>query len=101
MEQKALIMNQPRWLWIFNSISTTNLRIFFTLFLAGGTAIKYWFTGEVPVDAWLYFIGALAGIDTAQFASKRATYKANGTAQVQEPDVTLSTDIKELSQQKG
>ena len=92
-------MNQPRWLYIFNSVSTTNLRIVFTLFLALGTAVRHWITGEAVDSNWLIFLGALASVDAAQYASKRATFK--GEAPVINGSVTLTTDIKELSEQKG
>lgn len=92
---------QPSWLSTFNSVSTTNLKIYFTLFVILGTAVRYWITGTPPDNMWLYFLGTLAGIDTAQFYSKRATYKPELANGKKEEDVTKTTDIQELSQQKG
>ena len=95
-------MRQPSWLFVFNSISTTNVRVLFTMVLATGTGIRHWFTGEAVDSNWLTFIIALATIDTAHFAAKRMTHKGNGTSSTYgEQDVELTTDIRELSQDKG
>ena len=92
----------PYWLKLFNGISTTNLRIYFTIILALGTAIDYWASGVAPTGTWLAFIGAIAGIDVAQFASKRATHMAEMPAKPgdveKEEEGLVSTDIQELSQ---
>lgn len=91
----------PYWLQIFNGISTTNLRIYLTLFLAMGTAISYWVTGNAPDNNWLYFICGIAGVDVLQFASKRFSDSRRFPQQMTNENVTISTDIKELSQDKG
>ena len=90
----------PYWLKVFNGISTTNLRIYFTIVLAMGTAIFYWITKIAPDGQWLMFIGAIAGIDVAQFASKRYSYDAGAPSKPGDAayeEVTATTDIQELS----
>lgn len=104
----------PNWLVIFNSISTTNLRIYFTLLVVGGTAIHYWGTNIAPASGWLYFLAGLSGIDMAHFASKRFsaseyqiaknTTTASASADeapAEDQDSEASTDIQELSTSKG
>lgn len=55
-------------------LPTTNARIAMTLVLALGTGIKYWASFEwEPSWAWLSFLVAMAGLDVAQFATKRKT----------------------------
>jgi hypothetical protein len=92
----------PYWLQVFNGISTTNLRIFITIVLAVGTGFDYWIWNDAPDPQWLIFLGALAGIDVAQFASKRATdSRRHAPNNVEPKEVTQSTDVQEISQEKG
>ena len=98
--------NQPRWVHTFNSISSTNMRIFVTLLIAFGTAVDYWFGNVAPDNNWLMFLVALAGVDALHFASKRFSDQRRHPPQtVATPavsnDVTATTDIMELSQNKG
>ena len=70
--------------WV-GKLPTTNARILMTLFLALGTAIRYWLGGPsvgpggvilpgwTPSIEWLGFVGALGGLDVLQFHSKRTT----------------------------
>lgn len=95
---------QPRWLFLFNSVSITNLRAYVTLLLVIGTAVRYWITNIPPVESWLVFLASMSGIDAAQFFSKRKTFQAstNGVPVVDESqESTASTDLQELPQQKG
>ena len=94
---------QPRWLFVFNSISTTNLRIYITLliFLATGFANLFKAT---PIDNnWLAFIAAMSGVDMLHFGTKRYTdaRRTNGqvtTYGVEESTESIqSTDVQELS----
>lgn len=57
-------------------LPSTNARIAMTLLLALGTGVKYWSSGVwEPSVEWLAFLVAWAGIDVAQFAAKRKTFK--------------------------
>jgi hypothetical protein len=101
----------PKWLLVFNSISSTNLRMYLTCVLALGTGVHYWFTNNIPASEWLFFIGSLSGIDVAQFATKRITHRettdtnSNGSATINKhasvedtsQDSELSSDVRELS----
>lgn len=73
---------QPRWLYILNSFSTTNLRVYVTLFMVIATGFNLFFTGKVDAN-WLIFLGAMAGIDTAQFTAKRFSHRPDGTTETQ------------------
>lgn len=91
-----------RFVEAFNSISTTNARIIFTLFLAFGTAIRYWSTGEPPDRDWLIFLVSMAGIDALQFHSKRkTTFPPTGNVsnaaddEEEDEDSSASTDVRE------
>jgi len=95
---------QPRWLFVFNSISTTNLRIYVTLLVFIMTAIANLFTATPTDNNWLIFIAAMSGVDAAYFASKRFTdaRRTNGqSGQVYvaegSEESTMSTDVQELS----
>ena len=109
-------MNQfPRWLLVFNSISTTTVRICLTSVLAIGSGMHYWITSTPPSEVWLIFIAGLAGIDVAQFTAKRVTHREGGASETPSPttisarssskyapvldeqDSTASTDIQSLS----
>lgn len=100
----------PKWLLVFNSVSSTNLRMYLTCLLAMGTGIHYWATNIVPADSWLFFMGSLSGIDVAQFTAKRITHREgasdpstkstiskDASTNVEDEDSTASTDISELS----
>ena len=100
----------PRWVLIFNSISTTNLKIYLTCVLAMGTGITYWVTAREPAEGWLLFLAGFAGIDVAQYATKRITHRElvsgpsttidkNASQESDENDSGASTDVKELSKQ--
>lgn len=59
---------------------STNTRIAVTLACVVLTAVTYCIAWEAPVsgwEAWLTFLGAMAGLDVAQFLAKRKT--DNGT----------------------
>lgn len=85
-----------------NNINSTSFRISFTyVFLIGGTAIKYWWTGVAPADSWLMFLGGMSGIDAAQFVGKRFSFKpeasrGNGQNVTTPEEGEASTDIQEL-----
>jgi len=55
-------------------LPTTNARIVSSIVMAMGTWIKILATGWVPTWEWLVFLIAWAGIDAAQFATKRITH---------------------------
>ena len=58
-----------KWL---GSLPTTQARIAVTLALAIGTAVRYWTSATwVPSLEWLGFLACYAGLDVAQFTSKR------------------------------
>lgn len=64
-------------------LPTTNARIVVTLALAVATGIRYFVGGWSPSLEWLAFLLAMAGLDVAQFTSKRftdATYVSAKTA---------------------
>jgi hypothetical protein len=66
------------WLWRWLAdFPSTNGRIFMTLGVFLGTAVRYW-TSETwkPSYEWLAFLIVMAGLDVAQFAKKRETYVA-------------------------
>lgn len=56
-------------------LPTTPLRILVTLSVIVATAVRYLFLPDPPSElgAWLGFLGALAGIDTATVIGKRYT----------------------------
>ena len=102
----------PKWVLIFNSISTTNLKIYLTCVLAMGTGIFYWWTKVEPAEGWLLFLAGFAGIDVAQYATKRITHKETGVDsgpsttikrhaafETDDGESEASTDVKELSKQ--
>lgn len=72
MKEKAV-----KWLDIVNNTSTTNVRVFVTLFCTLVTMFAY--VGNVinPSWDWLLFLIIMSGIDAAQYTSKRITYKPN------------------------
>ena len=64
------------WLWKrLADMPSTNVRIFTTILIFIGTAIRYWWTAVVPDRDWLFFLGVMAGVDALQFGAKRATEK--------------------------
>ena len=94
----------PKWLLIFNSISTVNLRVYITCCIVLGTAITYWVTNNPPTGEWMFFMTAFSGIDVAQYATKRITFSKNGVGgatisqSTDTNDSEASTDVQELSQ---
>lgn len=74
--------------WL-NGLPSTNARIAASLVVYFATAVRYLVWGS-PGDGWgewLTLIGALAGLDVAQFAAKRATAKAEIIAATRESQV--------------
>jgi hypothetical protein len=63
-----------RWLDVINNVSTTNVRIFVTLFCMIITTVAYTFGFNDPSWEWLAFLATMSGIDAAQYTSKRMTY---------------------------
>jgi len=63
-----------KWTWVAD-MPSTNVRIAMTIVLIFGTGCKVIATGWTPSLEWLGFLLAMAGVDTAQFWAKRATYK--------------------------
>ena len=66
---------------VFNSINTTNARIFATIVLSCVTAVRYLFLSnvmgemsEAMFNSWLIFIAALGGWDVTQYMVKRKTF---------------------------
>ena len=57
-----------------SKIPTTNARIVSSIVMAMGTWIKVLATGWEPTLEWLGFLVVWAGIDAAQFATKRITH---------------------------
>lgn len=66
------------WTWLA-TFPSTNGRIFLTLVMALGTAIRVVATGWTPPAEWLVFLCAWAGLDVAQFHSKRVTNQMGGS----------------------
>ena len=99
---------QPRWLFVFNSISTTNLRIYVTLLVFIMTGVANLFKATPIDNNWLIFIAAMSGVDALHFGAKRFTdaRRTSGeggqtysSEEVPPPeDSVASTDIHELSQ---
>lgn len=65
-----------KWL---RTLPTTQIRVLVTLVVVLATATRYLSDGWVPADSWLVFLGAMSGLDIAQFAAKRVTHRATGT----------------------
>jgi hypothetical protein len=66
------------WLWKWLAdFPSTNGRIFVTIALSVGTAVRYW-SSETwkPSYEWLAFLIVMAGLDVAQFGKKRDTFVA-------------------------
>ena len=74
MKEKAV-----KWMAIINGTSTTNIRVYVTLFCTLVTMFAY--VGNIinPSWDWLLFLIIMSGIDAAQYTSKRITYKPNIT----------------------
>ena len=71
----SILTKTTAWL---ATLPSTNLRITATLCLCGGTAVVYWSLAIAgrswePSWEWLAFLTAMAGVDVAQFATKRKT----------------------------
>jgi hypothetical protein len=56
-------------------LPTTNLRILASIAAMIATTAKVIATGWMPASEWLWFLCGWAGIDVAQFATKRVTFK--------------------------
>ena len=66
------------WLWKWLAdFPSTNGRIFVTIGLSVGTAVRYW-TSETwkPSYEWLAFLVVMSGLDVVQFGKKRDTFQA-------------------------
>lgn len=60
-------------LGILGKIPTTQVRIVVTLALTIATGVMYFATDFDPSPHWLGFLALMAGLDVAQFHSKRRT----------------------------
>lgn len=70
---------------LLGDMPTTQARVFITLLVVLGTAVKYMSSGAVIVNAvvvvprwepsyeWLAFLAVMSGLDAAQFLAKRKT----------------------------
>ena len=56
-------------------LPTTNARIAATILLILATGVSVLVRWTAPPWEWLVFLGASAGLDVAQFASKRLTHR--------------------------
>jgi hypothetical protein len=61
-----------KWL---SELPSTNARIAVSLLLALATGVRVLASWEAPPTEWLVFLAAMMGLDVAQFAAKRATYR--------------------------
>lgn len=68
-----------RALDLLGRLPTTNARIAVSLLLATATGIRVLVTWTEPPWEWLVFLGAMMGLDLAQYAAKRLTHH-NGEA---------------------
>ena len=85
----GFVATRPDWiLERLAKISTTNLRVFFTLTLATGTAIRYWTAtdGWKPSLEWCGLILGLSGADVVQWTQKRRTQWRPEETRESEPD---------------
>lgn len=78
---------------VFNSISTTSVRIFFTLLIIAWTAWDYIHQNDVPDGQWLIFLATLAGVDMVQAAVKTAVVSK---ARSHEVKAQSDVQVKEL-----
>ncbi len=62
-----------RALEILGKIPTTQIRVVVTLALTIATGVMYFATNFDPSIDWLGFLALMAGLDVAQFHSKRRT----------------------------
>jgi len=88
--------NESKWetvVRIFNSVSTTSVRIFVTLAVVIWTAGDYIVTDDAPDINWLVFLAALAGVDMVQAAVKK---RANVQAQNHEATAHTERTVKSL-----
>lgn len=57
----------------FSEMPSTNVRIAMSIIMALATAVRVVFLGWEPSYQWLGFLVIWAGLDVAQFSSKRNT----------------------------
>jgi hypothetical protein len=74
-----------KWL---GTLPTTNARIFVTILLILATGIVTLVRWSEPPIEWLAFLGVSAGLDVAQFHSKRVTTFAPTGAKTSEEATT-------------
>lgn len=86
-------------------LPSTNFRIQWSVVFVGGTAVRYWLTDTTwkafsltvglgkwePSYEWLAFLLLLAGVDSWQFAKKRATQNPSLSTKQNQPDGEAST----------
>jgi C4-dicarboxylate transporter len=67
------------WEWLAN-LPTTNARIGISMLMAMATCARVLVGDWTPPESWLIFLTVMAGIDVAQFATKRfSTHKPEPT----------------------
>lgn len=59
-------------------LPSTNARIFTSLLMFVATGVEVLYRWTAPPAEWLIFLGAMMGLDLAQFATKRVTASKNG-----------------------
>ncbi|MGH2564058.1 MAG: hypothetical protein ACRDE5_06080 [Ginsengibacter sp.] len=93
----------PEYLTVFNNVNITNLRIIATVMVFVATAVQYLYFHFDLDPNWLVFLGSMAGVDTAHYFGKRATFKKvtdaidNAEEKVQDDGVMASSDISEYT----
>ena len=78
---------------VFNRVSTTSVRIYFTLLIIAWTAWDYVIQDDVPSSDWLLFLATLAGVDMVQAALKGVV---TGKVRAQEVVANKETTVKTL-----
>jgi len=63
-------INWERAVEVFNLVSTTSVRIYFTMLIVAWTAWDYIYKNDIPDNDWLIFLATLAGVDMVQAAVK-------------------------------
>lgn len=76
-------INWEKVVQVFNSVSTTSVRIYFTLLIIAWTAYDYVIQNDIPDSQWLIFLATLAGVDMIQAAVKTASVSKVRTHEVQ------------------
>jgi len=90
---KPININWEKVVSVFNSISTTSVRVFFTLFVIAWTAWDYIYHNDPPPESWLIFLATLAGVDMVQAAVKSTNVSK---VRVQELTANKETAVKSL-----